>query len=156
MSFIHHKRERIEKKCKQLYFGDGEAIARKLLMTCLQPKHQDAVGLAHNQIGGDKAVFIAKLSTNTGTRKWRAFVNPTIVAKSTELEESAEGCMTFPNKPNKVMRHTWVEVEHQVKARSDVTGKAFETERFEGFDAVIVQHEIDHLNGYHIHNQEEK
>ncbi len=160
MSFIHHDRKKIEKKCDQVYHTEGMDIANKLLMTCLLPKYQNAIGLAHNQIGGTKAVFIAKLSTDPtsdyggASRKWRAFVNPSIVSKSTELEESSEGCMTFPNKENKVMRHTWVEVEHQVKPRH--LGVAFTKERFEGFDAVIVQHEIDHLNGYHIHNQEEK
>ena len=156
MSFIHHDRKKIEKKCKGVYHTEGIKIAHKLLQTCMLPKYQNAIGLAHNQIGGDKQVFIAKLSTDTNTSKWRAFINAKITDMSPNTKMSEEGCMTFPNKPNKVERHDWVEVEHQVKARNDNNGNMFIKEKFYDFDAIIVQHEIDHLNGYHIHNQEEK
>ena len=156
MSYIHNHRAKIEKKCEGVYHTEGLEIANKLLMTCLIPKYQHAVGLAHNQIGGNKQVFVAKLSTDTKTSKWRAFINAKVTDMSPNTKVSEEGCMTFPNKPNKVERHEWVEVEHQVKARNDHTGDAFIKEKFYGYDAIIVQHECDHLNGYHIHNQEEK
>ena len=167
MSYIHHNREKIENKCDQVYHTEGMKIAHKLLLTCLQPKYQDAIGLAHNQIGGTKAVFVAKLDgrfpyddyvdyesgdETPRVRKWRAFINPKITDMSPNTKVSNEGCMTFPNKPNKVERHDWVEVEHQVKARSDNEGEAFVKEKFYGFDAIIVQHECDHLLGFHIHS----
>ena len=65
--------------------------------------------------------------------------------------------MSFPNKSNHVKRYLKVELEHQVKARSDIKGDAFITEKFEGFNAIIIQHETDHLEGKTIFcKQEEK
>ena len=156
MSKITTNTDLIERKCDDVYYTEGMKIAYKLLMVCLMPKYQQAVGLAHNQIGGTKSVFIAKLETITGTNKWQTFINPTITDKSKNTYISDEGCMSFPNKPNKVKTHNWIELRHQVKARNDVKGSSFITERFEGFDAIIIQHECDHLNGIHIHNKEKE
>ena len=147
------QRSKIETECRLVYLKDGLNIGKQLIFNSIG---KELYGLAHNQIGGTKSVFIAKLSTDTGTNKWKVFINPTIVNKSKTTYISDEGCMSFPNKPNKVNRHKWVELEHQVKARNDVEGSAFTTERFEGFDATIIQHECDHLNGIHIHNKKER
>jgi len=148
MKFIHNKPHLIENKCETIYYTDGVKIAKELKMTCLMPKYKNAIGLAHNQVGGNKRVFVAKING-----VWKSFINPTITAKSKETYSTVEGCMTFPNKPNKVDRHTWVEVEHQINARNSNNGDMFITERFEGYEATIIQHECDHLNGIHIHNK---
>jgi|TARA_R100000084_G_C4634439_1_gene140220 peptide deformylase len=150
MKHIHNNPKLIEKECSGVYYSEGLKIAQQLRLTCANPRYKSAIGLAHNQVGGDKNVFVAKING-----KWRNFINPTIIAKSGDTYITEEGCMTFPNKPNKVLRHTWVELEYQINARNSVDGKMFITERFEGFDATIIQHECDHLNGIHIHNKKE-
>ena len=45
-------------------------------------------------------------------------------------------------------------LKNQTKARNDNRGGQFTTEEYVGFDACIIQHEMDHLNGIHIFNQE--
>ena len=55
--------------------------------------------------------------------------------------------MSFPNKYSKVKRYLEIELHHQVKARNDIKGNAFITERFKGFNAIVIQHEVAHLGG---------
>ena len=65
------------------------------------------------------------------------------------------GCsaVIFPNKYNNVKRHLKIELQHQIKARNDNDGNMFIKEVFTGFNACIIQHEMDHLNGIHIFNK---
>lgn len=148
---ITKNKEFLEQKCEGVYHTEGLEIAKKLLNVVVYGKHKNCVGLAHNQIGGNKNVFIAKINN-----KWRCFINPSIVNHSKDYFMHQESCMSFPKKSNKVKRYNSITIEHQVKARNDVTGNMFETETFEGFDSCVIQHEINHLNGIHIFNKKDK
>ena len=55
----------------------------------------------------------------------------------------------IPNIEIKAPRYKWVVIEY----RTTDTPEASQHERFEGFDAQIIQHEIDHLNGITIHDR---
>ena len=145
--FIHNKRDRIEFKCEKVDYKTGKEIGSKLIRIALA--NGNCVGLAYNQIGGNKRVFVAKINN-----KWRSFINAEIVLTSEDYIMHSESCMSFPNKFNKVKRFNKITIKHQVKARSDNNGDAFITEEFQGMDAFIIQHEIDHLNGIHIFNKE--
>ena len=142
-------------KCEDVNFTEGLKIAKQLKQVVLFGKNKDCVGLAHNQIRGNKNVFIAKINNI-----WRTFINPEITfydyncGKKTFLHQ--ESCMSFPNKSNKVLRYNKIELTHQIKARNDNYGNAFKVELFYNFNACIIQHEIDHLNGIHIFNKKEK
>ena len=141
----------IEFECGYIYYKEGLKIAQKLLQVCLIGKNKDCIGLAHNQIKGDKKVFVAKID-----KKWKSFINPEIVETSTDYIMHGESCMSFPNKFNSVKRYNWIDVKHQIRARSGANGEAFITERYEGMNAIIIQHEVEHLNGIHIFNKENK
>ena len=145
---ITKNREILEKKCEGIYYTEGIIIANKLKNVVIFGKHKSCIGLAHNQIGGNKNVFIAKINNN-----WRCFINASIINHSEDYIIHEESCMSFPKKSNKVKRYNSITIEYQVKARNDVTGNMFETETFEGFNACIIQHEIDHLKGIHIFNK---
>ena len=137
----------LEFKCDQLYYTDALKIAKQLKQVVLYPQHKNCIGLAHNQIRGNKAVFIAKISN-----KLRTFINPCITKKD-GIFTHQESCMSFPNKSNKITRYKTIELTHQIKARNDNDGNMFIKEVFTGFDACIIQHEMDHLNGVHIFNK---
>ena len=131
----------LEFKCDELYYTDALKIAKQLKQVVLYPQHKNCIGLAHNQIRGSKAVFIAKINNI-----WRSFINAEIISYSKENFKHLEGCMSFPNKENKVMRHNKIILRHE-------TINGFINEEFTGFNACIIQHEIDHLNGKHIFNK---
>lgn len=52
-----------------------------------------------------------------------------------------EGCLSMPTIWGKVDRSSWVKVQFQT-----LDGE-LKTEKFSGFEATIIQHEVDHLHG---------
>ena len=145
MSITTNKKD-LEFKCQQVYYTEGLEIAKKLKQVVLYGNNKSCIGLAHNQIRGNKAVFIAKINN-----KWRTFINPTIIKKEDSFMHQ-ESCMSFPRKSNKVTRYNKIELTHQINARNN-NDDMWKKELFFGFNAVIIQHEMDHLNGIHIFNK---
>lgn len=92
------------------------------------------VGLSAIQIAEPVRVFVAF----TG-EKFIPFVNPVITQHLGEVYETEEGCMSLDGS-RKVTRYSGVEVMYQ-------KGNRYVKERYRGFFAEIIQHEMDHLNG---------
>lgn len=92
------------------------------------------VGMAANQIGDDRAVFIAE-----GV----VYINPEIVWVTRAPQDIAlEGCYSLEaNKNFSVSRAPSIMVKWQ-----DMKGNEYER-RFNGFHARVIQHEMDHLLG---------
>jgi len=117
---------------------EGEEIGAQLLKELTES--ENGIGLAANQIGINKRVCVINV------KEPLVLINPRIVERSKEEFIFPEGCLSFPNKHIKTMRHVSVTVEadnHKSKmvftADSDKVDDAFET--------ACVQHEIDHLDG---------
>jgi len=97
-----------------------------------------AVGLAANQIGEFIRVFIIKWGTI-----WLPIVNPVIVGRSEKKKTHFEGCISRPNMERvRTSRSTTITLEYQCPITGDLQKK-----KFKGRDAVVVQHEINHLDG---------
>ena len=96
----------------------------------------DGVGLAAPQIGIARRYAVCLMSSKEVVE----LVNPTILEASGE-EVMKEGCLSCPNKYLPVKRATDVLIRYQNRA-----GEWIER-RFEGFDARVCQHEMDHLDG---------
>jgi len=67
--------------------------------------------------------------------------NPIIVERSDETVDGYEMCLSIPGVGGLVRRHSWVRLEHMSADGQLVS------ERAEGANAVLWQHEIDHLDG---------
>lgn len=102
------------------------------------PEH--AVGLAAPQIGIHKRVFVAKLSVGE-----YAFVNPQIACMGYNLAPSQEACLSLPGVSRTVSRSPQVYVSADKIIKRD--GTTVESLQLEMFDAFVVQHEQDHLDG---------
>jgi peptide deformylase len=96
-----------------------------------------AIGLAGNQVGLLRRVFVMKLADG---RELGCF-NPWIMVGNNDLEEAEEGCLSFPNLWLKVKRNNKI-----TAAYLDNTGKQCIIE-LEGIDSRCFQHELDHLDG---------
>ncbi len=109
------------------------------------------VGLAAPQIGLSLQIFITKPLPNS---KIQVFINPKIISKGidakTEIIKSKkakqedlklEGCLSLPNIWGEVKRKPTITISYL-----DETGKKYK-KTFKGFMAIIIQHEMDHLNG---------
>lgn len=68
-------------------------------------------------------------------------INPTIIDRSKETILWEEACISLPNCTGMVRRHKGIQVEFM-----DLQGKK-QKQKYKDFNAVIIQHEIDHLDG---------
>ncbi len=106
--------------------------------------HADGIGLAAPQIDVHFRVVLVRL--NAGNEAGDepdppiALVNPKIIEAADE-QVDYDGCLSFPG----IFADT-VRPHHLRVTGLDEEGKPF-NRLFTGFDAVVVHHEIDHLNG---------
>ncbi|MFK7754290.1 MAG: peptide deformylase [Sedimentitalea sp.] len=98
-------------------------------------------GLAAPQVGVNLRLFVTDTTWKDGARTPMVFVNPELVAQSRSVVEQDEGCLSIPGLLVPVSRPDWAFLSWR-----DGNGAPCE-ERFEGFAAACVQHELDHLNG---------
>jgi peptide deformylase len=101
----------------------------------------NGIGLAANQIGITKRVFVMGSRNIPGFPEPFAVFNPKIVEASTEMILDQEGCLSYPGLFLTVRRPSWIVVEYQ-NSRGDTIEA-----RFEGYLAKCFQHELDHLDG---------
>ena len=101
----------------------------------------DGVGLAAIQVGIEKKILIYDVEQNNGSRDLQALINPKIVSMEGEKTSEKEGCLSLPDLRADVKRAASVFVEGL-----DREGNPLEIEA-EGLLSVVLQHEIDHLNG---------
>ncbi len=99
------------------------------------------VGLAAIQAGIDKSIIIVDPDPNPEKRKFQAVINPKIVLNRGETLSEKEGCLSVPDFRSDVKRF-----ERVVVKGMDRDGRPLEIDT-DGLLAVILQHEIDHLNG---------
>jgi peptide deformylase len=99
------------------------------------------IGLAAPQIGESRRLIVVDISgENEGEKKFQAMVNPEIVFhEGRQIDE--EGCLSVPELTAKVERFRKITVSYQ-----DQEGQPHEQTVEDRF-AVVLQHEIDHLNG---------
>lgn len=96
------------------------------------------VGLAANQVGENKNLALLYLEDKT---KILAVANIKIIGYTKETEVLNEGCLSCPGVSVAVNRALGIKIEAQ-----RLSGEKINL-TFEGYDARIVQHEYDHLNG---------
>jgi peptide deformylase len=106
----------------------------------------NGAGLAAPQIGVDLQLVIFGFDHNPRYPDrppvpTTVLLNPVITPLSDEKVEGWEGCLSVPGLRGKVPRFARIRYSGQ-----DVQGRAIERE-VEGFHAVVVQHECDHLIG---------
>jgi peptide deformylase len=108
--------------------------------------HPDGIGLAAPQINTHSRVVVVRLGGGRdggdGSEPGPplALINPEVVEAGNE-ERDFDGCLSFPGLYAETVRPHYLRV-----TGLDETGHPSDRV-FEGFDAVVVHHEIDHLKG---------
>ncbi|MEM0951557.1 MAG: peptide deformylase [Cyanobacteria bacterium P01_H01_bin.74] len=102
----------------------------------------NGVGLAANQVGILKRVFVLDCSTDRELLPPMAFINPVIVKKELAIV-SREGCLSFPDVYTEVKRYKSITVKYL-----DEKGKS-KVMTVDGGSLLCraIQHELDHLDG---------
>ena len=133
----------LRKKCERVTKVDDEM--RKFLDDMLETMYADkGCGLAAPQVGVSKRVIVLDDNPSDKDESLRNpmyLVNPEIIWKSEENVLFCEGCLSLPDQRADVERHEKIRVHFL-----DYNGKEQEI-LAEDLLAIILQHEIDHLDG---------
>lgn len=114
-------------------------VTRKLVQDMAQTMYAaPGVGLAATQVDVHEQIIVVDISETHD--QLRVFINPEILSSCGEIE-GEEGCLSVPGIYENVRRAERITVRAQ-----DQSGATFTLEA-EGFLAVCIQHEIDHLRG---------
>ncbi len=117
------------------------AELRKLAADMFETMYaSQGVGLAAPQVGVSKRLTVVDLSMGKRPEEKLVLINPEVISSEGRLYEE-EGCLSFPDIREKVVRAAKVRIRAQ-----DVHGKWFEMDG-EELLARCFQHEIDHLDG---------
>lgn len=120
----------LHKTRKKMEHGEHPSL-EQLITARAEMIRRNGVGIACNQLGytGRWCIIGDKL-----------YVNPEIIHLSGKVFQSLEGCLSVRGK-FWVDRYEKVLIDHEVEP-----GKRIE-KTFTNMEAIIAQHEIDHLNG---------
>lgn len=113
--------------------GDMQTV-RDLLDT-VKANADRCAGMAANMIGVHKTILVALVG-----EEYIAMINPKITDLSKDTYETEEGCLSLTG-TRPVKRHSVIAVEY--------LDKSFKRKKrvFRGYEAEIIQHEMDHFDG---------
>ncbi|MDX8406712.1 MAG: peptide deformylase [Mariprofundus sp.] len=147
-----HPDDRLREVCEPVSFPLSDEV--KQLITDMADTMYDApgVGLAAPQVGVSLRLAVTDTvwrdkevrhdgDESSQLRELKVWINPEFLWQSDEMETWEEGCLSVPETYGDVSRPAAVRLRW-----SDEHGAQHEQD-FEGFQAVALQHEFDHLNG---------
>lgn len=103
-----------------------------MIETCIQ---YNALGLAAPQIGINKRIFVI--------RDGNVFVNPKVIARIGKMNSFEEGCLSVgSDKRFNIKRAKSIIIDY-----FDRNGQLQRLKTKDKLHAIVIQHEIDHLNG---------
>lgn len=133
--------KKIDQKIKRLI--------KEMEETLIAQKDPEGVGLAAPQVGISLSLFIIKPNKK---KPIKVFINPKIIKtenppspktkkEKTKTRYKLEGCLSIPRIWGSVKRAKKVLLQYQNEKGEQ------KKDWFSGFEALIIQHEMDHLRG---------
>jgi len=106
-------------------------------------KNANGIGLAANQVGVNKSIFVIDISPIEGYEKYKpiTMINPRIVNNSEEIVSIEEGCLSIPDIRAEVLRPKEITIKYQ---DLDLNEQQMDAD---DLLARVIQHEYDHLKG---------
>ena len=140
LGIITYGHPTLRKVCKKVTLFDDKL--KDLIADMVETMRvSDGIGLAAPQVNYSIQLLVVDRHLIDETFDYEAYVNPRIMDNSTELDSMEEGCLSIPGINEEVTRPEKIKVLYQ-----DESGHDREIDA-EGMLAVVLQHEIDHLNG---------
>ena len=115
---------------------------RKLIEDMIDTMYAfSGVGLAAIQVGIPKKIIIYDHLTQHNKRNFQVLINPQIIEHNGTQISEKEGCLSLPELRADIKRFKTISVKGL-----NIEGKPITIDA-EGLLAIILQHEIEHLNG---------
>jgi peptide deformylase len=118
--------------------GELQNMIERMAVTMYQAP---GIGLAAIQVGINQSFLIYDVSPQDSERSLQVLINPRIVSREGTTISEEEGCLSVPDFRADVKRAASILVEGFDRNEKPLRMEA------EGLLAVVLQHEIDHLNG---------
>ncbi len=146
LEIIHAPDPRLSEKCRPVRPDEITDELRAFVSDMAETMYAaPGVGLAAPQVGDLRRFLVADPGgqDNDGKRgvDLLAMINPEIVDSAKEQYKAEEGCLSVPELWETFSRPRWVDVRWL-----DEHGET-QQRRFEDFAGVVIQHEMDHLDG---------
>jgi len=105
--------------------------------------HYEGVGLAAPQVGLNKRIILMDIFKGNiiGGGRPLALINPVIIEVSDEKISIPEGCLSFPDLSVEIERYSEVKVAWRTLHGQELSRV------FRGLESIVLQHEIEHLDG---------
>ncbi|MBH87537.1 MAG: peptide deformylase [Pelagibacterales bacterium] len=140
LSLIYAPAKVLEKKAVEVKKIDNDI--KNLVNNMFDTMYENnGVGLAAPQVNESLQILVMDCSNKDISLDRKVLINPRIIKQSNDYKEYEEGCLSFPDHYFTVSRPESLNVSF-----IDIDGNNKEF-FFNGFEAVCVQHEIDHLSG---------
>ena len=131
--------EILRKHCKEV--KEVTPRIRETLQDMLETMRESmGVGIAAPQVGIMRRMFVAQPDPYDDNAVYY-MINPVMLEMSEEKEMGPEGCLSVPDMVGDVERSVRIKIE---ATNLEGERKVYD---FEGFDARVMQHEYDHLDG---------
>ena len=129
-------------RSKALPVKDIDTKLKKLIKDMIETMHKsNGVGLAAPQIGISLRLAVVYLNAKTKNELVIPVINPKITFSSKEKTIAEEGCLSLPEIYINVPRSKKIRIEFLNLKKQKIFLE------LEDFNARVIQHEIDHLNG---------
>ena len=130
--------DKILRQMSKDFTGTNEELKETVELMDEMMEKYNGIGISAIQVGVPIRVFLAG-------RPSELVINPRMVEKSSIIKQDWEGCLSCPDIKVRVKRsHSVVMEYHTFNAEGEYISVK---RKFKGFDARVVQHEFDHLNG---------
>ncbi len=135
LKIVKYPNKVLHKKAKKV--SDFNAELKEIAENMYKSMQNDkGIGLAGPQVGVDKQILVVE-----SNGEYTTYINPEITYFSKSTLSTEEGCLSLPGIFGYVTRAKKIHIKYK-----DVEGKTHK-EKLKGLYSIVLQHEVDHLNG---------
>jgi peptide deformylase len=131
----------LKRVCTHVERGEYIADATELLELCCKKGSIKGVGIAAPQVGFSKRLIYINCRDDNGSIRGFFMLNPEVMNKSAKTNVAAEACLSYPGIEKRIRRHNQIEIVY------DDINWIERRKTFSGYQARVIQHELDHLDG---------
>ena len=135
MSIVKIGNSVLTNPCEKLTEDNYSKYLSKFLMRSI-PYRKHGVGLASNQINLPYRICSVKIG-----QVWKTFINPEIIKYYGESFINNERCLSIPKKDFNVKRYKSVDIVYRDTKFTE------QKATYNALTAIVLQHELDHLDG---------